>query len=82
MDRELTHIINILSRADIRLSNLDVEVTEYEWEKIRNEWADVGLTLARLKVTIQQKTKTFGDEYKDLETLHIDNFNDAMKVLK
>ena len=82
MDREITHIINILSRADIRLSNLDVEVTEYEWEKIRSEWADVGLTLARLKVKLQQKTETLGDEYKDLETLHIDNFNDAMKVLK
>lgn len=82
MANACTHIVNILSRADIKLNDKDLDLTEHEWERIRSEWADVGLTLARLKVLMQRKGETQGDEYKDLETLHIDNFNDAMKVLK
>jgi len=77
-----THIVNILSKADIKLNDEDLDLTEHGWEKIRAEWADVGLTLARLKMIIQAKDQNLGDEYKDLKTVQIDNFTEAMKVLK
>ena len=82
MANECTHIVNLLSRTDIRLNNEDLDLTEHGWEKIRSEWADVGLTLARLKMIIQAKDQNLGDEYKDLKTVQIDSFTEAMKVLK
>lgn len=69
-------IIEYIINADTTIRGHRFEVEE--WERIRTTWAELGICLAAAKPVDVENA----DQYTTLEEVHIDNFNDAMKVLK
>ena len=49
-----------------------------QWERIRAEWIELGIKIASSKAPDVDNA----DEYTTLEEVRIENFDDAMKVLK
>ncbi len=48
------------------------------WERLRMQWAELGCVIASAKTPDVENA----DDYPTLEEVRIDNFDDAMKVLK
>ena len=56
--------------------------TELQWERIRNAWVQFAVKLAEVKLASQEAgVDVSDDEYPDLESVRVDNFDDAMKIL-
>ena len=55
---------------------------ELQWERIRNAWVEFACKLAEVKMASQEAgVDESDDEYVDLKTARVDNFDDAMKIL-
>jgi len=79
-DTKADEIISVF--RDITKELSEDHWTELQWERIRNGWVDFALELARIKLESQKAgIDESTDEYKDLEAVRVDNFDDAMMVL-
>lgn len=79
-DTKVDEILSVF--RDITKELGDELWTELQWEQIRNGWVEFALELARIKIESQKAgIDESDDEYKDLDGVHIDNFDDAMKIL-
>lgn len=56
--------------------------TELQWERIRNAWVKFAVKLAEVKLASQKAgVDVSEDEYPDLSSVRVENFDDAMKIL-
>lgn len=79
-DTKVKEILSVFH--DITKELGDEHWTELQWEQIRNGWVEFALELARIKIESQKAgIDKSDDEYKDLDAVRVDNFDDAMKVL-
>ena len=56
----------------------EAKLTADQWEIIRTSWIELGINLAAAKPSDVDEAES----YPNLDEVRIDNFNDAMKVLK
>lgn len=79
-DMKVDEILSVF--GDITKELSDELWTEIQWERIRNGWVEFALELARIKIESQKAgIDESTDEYKDLDAVHVDDFDDAMKIL-
>lgn len=79
-DSKADEIISVF--RDITKELSEDHWTEIQWERIRNGWVEFALELARIKLESQKAgIDESTDEYKDLDAVHVDDFDDAMKIL-